>query len=152
MENQRKSMKLKASTLKAMTERYKLLQRRVKDVDGSLKDDTESVWISRDEMVEFLKANENATGIRIYFGSTGVIEDYRCRSGYENQTNLILVPTIVQPGKKNIMVYNDNFKLNNDKFLNDGEVFVFGGEEGYGEDDYEICPPPSGKCKGIEIL
>ena len=150
MEKEFKRKPISIDTIKEMTKKFKGLVREVEKPSGGTKEDTKSVWISREEMEGFLGKNLNATGMRIYFGCTGVFKDYSCRSGYENQTNLIFVPTIVQPGKPNVIFYNNNFDLDKNKILSENEILVSGNEKGSGEDDFEMCPPSTSGC--VEII
>jgi hypothetical protein len=116
------------------------------------KQDTLSIWISRDNFEQFFTdENSNANGVRIYLGITGKYKgengdpDYECKAGYHNQTNLIFVPT-TSDGQEPTVSNSRNMTLNTDK----STLVVLGGRI---DDDHDLCPPaPDGSDICSELI
>lgn len=153
---------IKKEIVKKMIEQYRKRRKTypsIVDVNGVDKADTDSVWISKTSLLEFFSVrNPTADGVRIYFGCTGKFKpevDYDCKDEYINQTNLILVATQSRDPQNISMRNSDNIIYNKlvltDRELQDESkaIYIFG-NEGMGDDEHEMCPPPQGGC--IEIV
>ena len=106
------------------------------------REDTKYVYINREILQDYLNRNENAIGIKVYFG---VIDDhiissnanYRCDPKYKKQTTIILKATgdsSIIDSEIPVLIAIPNEKTN---------------PEGEPLDEFGLCPPPVGKCTEI---
>ncbi len=147
---------VKKKVAQKMVEVYRT-QNRVVKVGSVEKKDTQSAWISKKALVDYLIFdNPMSTGVRIYFGVTGKYMSevsYDCKDGYENQTNLILVATLSPNGEIPSMANSSNIILSNNldsiNIEEENKAFLFSGGEGMPLDDMELCPPSTSGCTDI---
>jgi hypothetical protein len=135
-----------------MTKAYKKKYNKVDDGKGGKKDDTLSVWISKDNILQFFEGNNSAAdGLRIYFGVAGNYKhsgetDVNCDPKYINQTNLVFVPTLSTETGAPTMTNSVNYidKNNHATSLSSGLGDI--------EDEFDMCPPETASHKCPEII
>lgn len=155
---------IKKEIAKKMIQVYKARKIKIKDSDGSVKDDTNSVWLSKEYLRKFLyDLNPNSTGLRIYLGVTGIYDDVKYPDAnkpeqvahvkkYMNQTNLIFVAT-QSPAGTNPTMNNSINMITNKKGLSEKDlseesntIILIG--EGMAHNEMDMCPPGN-KCEEI---
>ena len=155
---------IKKEIAKKMIQVYKARKIKIKDSDGSAKDDTNSVWLSKEYLRKFLyDLNPNSTGLRIYLGVTGIYDDVKYPDvnkpdqvahvkKYMNQTNLIFVATQSPAGTDPTMSNSTNLITNkedlSEKDLSEESNTIILIGEGMAHNEMDMCPPGK-QCEEI---
>ena len=155
---------IKKEIAKKMIQVYKARKIKIKDSDGSPKDDTDSVWLSKEYLRKFLyDLNPNSTGLRIYLGVTGSYDDVKYPDvnkpdqvahvkKYMNQTNLIFVATQSPAGTNPTMSNSTNLITNkedsSEKDLSEESKTIILIGEGMAHNEMDMCPPGK-QCEEI---
>ncbi|MEO5910677.1 MAG: hypothetical protein ABIP95_07295 [Pelobium sp.] len=157
---------IKKEIAKRMINEYQKRRTIIKDDNGSTKPDTDSVWLSKEYLLDFLNhRNPNSTGLRIYIGATGDYSDIKYPDPnnanqvthvkkYMNQTNLIFVATESPIGQVPSMTNSTNMitskkNLTDIDLVEENKAIILFGDEGMADDDHGMCPPPNGGCEEI---
>lgn len=141
---------VKKKIIKAMIEAYD--KRRLRNgqdlpiiIPGEKREDTTSIWLSKDTLDTLFKDNPTANGLRIYLGVAGNYkvdnDSYNSTENHLGQTTLIFVTT---HSKENPPTMGSSVDL-----LDDTYIPKFDDDLGNsGLNDSDLCPPPpaSGSC------
>ena len=155
---------IKKEIAKKMIQGHMSRRKKIKDSDGSTKDDTNSVWLSKEYLRKFLyDLNPNSTGLRIYLGVTSIYDDVKYPDAnkpeqiahvkkYMNQTNLIFVATQSPAGtdptmNNSINMITNKKGLSENHLISENNAIILTGEE-MAHNEMDMCPPGN-QCEEI---